>query len=684
MALKKWIIPKENKSLAGVLARECSTSELVASILINRGKSSCNEAMQFLSTDMTIGSPFDLKDMDNAVNRIKDAVENAEKIAVYGDYDCDGITSTAILYSYLISIGAEAVYYIPERDGDGYGLNKSAIDKLSSQDVSLIITVDNGITAVDEVRYAKNLSIDTVITDHHQPSDELPEAIAIVNPHRRDDNSNFKELCGAGVVCKLLIAMEEDLSFVMENYADLIAVGTIGDIVPLVDENRALVKYGLNMLAVSDNIGLSALLKVSGIDQNNITAQNIAFSIVPRINAAGRMGSAITALELLLCEDEEKATELAQKLDEFNKNRQADELKIQAEIDEMLLSDKSLLKQRVLILHNENWNHGIIGIICSRLMERYGKPVMLLSSDSNTSKVYKGSARSLGEFHLFKALNSVSSLLMQFGGHKLAAGFSVHMDDFDEFKLAIESYAKANFDIMPVSTIAVDKILSPTDLTIDSIKELDRLKPFGARNEEPRFMLKGLVLEGITPISNGKHLRLNLKLKSISIQALYFGMTPENLLCKIGDSVDCIVTADINFYNGKESVSIKIKDMRSSFFNETQNKFFAACSYYEKIAKGEDVGSGILDRSIPTRDEIARVHKTLIQSKGFEGDLEHLFIKLLGTNINYCKLRIILDILCEFNLIKLERPTGGIKLMEITGKIDLNQASLLKKWNRTI
>lgn len=678
MAIKKWNIPKENKELTKILAQECGVSELVASVLVNRGHSSYLSATRFLGNEGEIASPYDMKDMQEAVDRIRQAVDDFEKIAVYGDYDCDGVTSTAILYTYLSSIGADVMYYIPERDGEGYGLNKEALKKLADEEVSLIITVDNGISAINEANYAKQLGIDLVITDHHQPSETLPKAVAVVNPHRKDCKSPFKELCGAGVCFKLIAALEDgDCQSVLESFGDLVAVGTIGDIVPLVEENRALVKYGLQMLKMSDNIGLHALMEVAGLKVETLTATNVAFSLVPRINAAGRMGSARLAVQLLLSESDEEAHELAVKLDECNKMRQAEEQTILNDVEQILTQHKELLDKRVLILHKEDWNHGIIGIVCSKLISKYGKPVMLMTSEGNK---LKGSARSIGEFHLFKALTANSELLLQYGGHKLAAGFSLHKDDFDAFSQAMEEYARKHFDLMPQYTYQIDKVLSANEVTVENIQSLSALEPFGSTNEQPIFMLRQTTIESITPLSGDKHQKMMLNVDGTKMQALLFGVPSCHFLYQVGDMVDVVVNADINEYNNNLSVSLKIKDIRISGFE--QDKFFAAKGYYEKIIKNETVKTNILQSATPTREDIATIYKLLRSNNGYNNDLESLYIKTLNYNINYCKMRVIISILDEVGLIELSSPSNHIKMSEVSQKVNLNQSKLLQRLSK--
>ena len=675
MAFKKWNILKEDKEMTKILADECGITEFVASILVNRGHTTYEDAMQFLTFGEEFASPFDIKEMKKASERVKQAVEDFEKIYIYGDYDCDGVTSTAVLYTYLSSIGADVYYYIPERDGEGYGMNKTALKELYDQGAKVIITVDNGICAIAEAEYAKELGLELIITDHHQPGEVLPDAYAIVNPHRKDDLSDFKFLAGVGVAFKLIVAMEDgDYNIVLESFSDLVAIGTIGDIVPLIDENRAIVKYGLASLKISNNIGLLALIEVAGINLDKITAQTVAFSIVPRINAAGRMGSAGLAVKLLLSEDQEEAMEIALEMDTLNKERQAQEQEIIEDIEAMMTKDKGLLSKRVLMLKKENWNHGIIGIACSKLIERYGKPVMLMTQENG---MLKGSARSIGEFHLFKSLSASAHLLEKYGGHKLAAGFSLKEEDFEAFSECVEEYAYQYHDMMPQSTLNIDKQLLPKDLTIAQINELAYLEPFGSRNEAPIFLIKNAVFNKATPLSEDKHQRIALTVDGVAVTALYFGMSSERFFYKTGAIVDIVVNADINVYNDKESVSLKVRDMRPSGF--TQDKFFAAKSYFEKIKRLESVSKNIVVHSTPTRDEIAIVYKRLKSSNGYHNDIDCLYLELLAFDLNYCKLRIILDILDEVGLIELSPSLRNIEVCEVNKKVDLNTSSLLQR-----
>lgn len=673
MAFKRWVLLKEDKELASILAEELGITPFASSILVNRGHSDYEDAVSFLTPEDYFSSPFDMKDMRKATERILKAVDDYEKIYIYGDYDCDGITSTAVLYTYLNSMGADVHYYIPERNGEGYGLNKTALDFIKNEGGSLVITVDNGITAVDEVKYGSELGLDFVITDHHQPGETIPNATAVVDPHRRDCPSAFKDFAGVGVVFKLIAGLEEgDTTAALEYFSDIFALGTIADIVPLVDENRTLVKFGLEAMKITDNMGLRALMEVSGVDLEKLNSRTVAFSLVPRINASGRMGSASLAVKLLLTEDYDEALEIAKSLNDYNTVRRSDEAVILSEIENELSLDKNALNRRVIIQKGEDWNHGILGIVAARLVERYGKPVLLMCREGES---LKGSARSVGDFHIFKALSAASKYLTQYGGHKLAGGFSLNASDFDDFVSAIENFAEEQFDIMPGLELTLDKRISLNELTMDNIKSLSVLEPFGAKNEAPTFLIAGARLESVFPLSENRHLKLGFSFGESKIQCLYFGMSTDRFSFSVGQTLDIAAQIDVSSYNGRESLSVKIKDLRPSGFN--QDKFLNAKAYYEKIRRGEDVSKKIMAIAVPTREEAVVVYKFLRQKNGYDNDIDFLYIELMKHNINYCKLRLALDILDELNLIKLSPSLNKIELCEVSGKVDFNSSKIL-------
>lgn len=679
MSIKQWKLNHISAEKSRILSSEYDLPPLVSDVLVGRGLDTPQAVEDFFSADSDFFDPFSILDMDRAAERILQALERDEKIAVYGDYDCDGVTATAILYQYFVSIGANAVYYIPERDGEGYGLNAAAVQSLSEQGVGLIVTVDNGISAVAEVNLVKRLGMDIVITDHHQPGDTLPDAAAVVDPHRKDCGSPYRYLCGAGVALKLVAALEDgNMDSAVEYFGDLAAIGTIGDVVPLTGENRKLVKRGLQMLQNTENMGLNSLLQLAGLEDKTLTAENVAFGIVPRINAAGRMGSARLAMELLLCESEEEAADLAQKINDLNKQRQQQEIFIMEDIERLLSEHPEKLKERVLVLAGENWHHGVIGIVSAKISERFSKPNLLISVDG---KEATGSARSFGEFSLFKALTSCSSLLTKYGGHKQAAGFSLPTENIEGFSREINRYAREYFDEMPRYTYVIDRTLTAEEMTVENIEQLELLQPFGAENQSPVFLVKQLKVSAITPLSDNKHIKITFETEhKKSFQGLYFGMSTDRFCFEIGNTVDLVASVGINEYNGRKSVSVKIKDIRPSDFPESQ--FFSAKTAYEKITQGEPVDSRLKGRILPSRDEIAFLYQLLKKNRGFHQDVELLYIKIMETKLNYCKFRFVLDILNELRLIELSPLGNDITVPEQVQRVDLNNSGILQRLNQ--
>lgn len=679
MAMKYWNLPKQNRKTAELLAEECDISLFSAEILVNRGITTYLEAGEFLNGEIVFEDPFRLADMQKATDRIKQAVEQFEKIAIYGDYDCDGVTSTFILYSYLSLLGADVIYYIPKRDGEGYGLNSDAVQKLREQQVSLLITVDNGISALEEIAFANRIGMEVIVTDHHQPGVALPEAFAVLNPHRKDCPSQFKYLAGVGVVFKLIAALENgDYSYALEQFGDIVAVGTIGDIVSLTGENRSIVQYGLEMLRLTDNLGLRALMEVAGIDSEKVTSQNVAFGIAPRINAAGRMGDAALAVSLLLSETEEDAASLAGTLDQMNCQRKEQEEEILTDIQRQIEVHPESLFDRVLTFYHKGWHHGIIGIASSKVLETYGKPNLLMTLEEGGK--LRGSARSVEFFSLYKALNSCEQYLERYGGHKQAAGFLLKETNFPAFKQALEDYAEQFFQIMPGFTYDVDKVILTGELSVENIKSLDSLEPFGAGNQQPLFLLQKAQLVEIMPVSENKHVRLKLRFGDMMISAIYFRMSTEQFLYQIGNQLDLLVNISINYYRNREYLSVVVRDIHLSAFE--QKKFFNAKAYYEMFRRGEEIEPALIRRMTPDRDDAAVVYRYLKKAGGFDSDIDILFNVFLPGGMNYCKYRLILDILNDVGLIELSPLLDRILLCENGGKVDLETSATMQKLRR--
>lgn len=678
MAIKYWNLPEQNRQLAVSLSAQTGLSAFVTEILANRGYSTFGELEQFFGADQEFEDPYQLADMSLAVERIRRAVENFEKIAVYGDYDCDGVTSTAVLYSYLNLLGADVSYYIPSREGEGYGLHKESVQQLADQGVQLMVTVDNGISALEEVDFANSLGIDVVITDHHQVGDTLPNAVAVVNPHRPDCPSTFKDLAGVGVAFKLVTALEDgDYQCTLEQFGDLVAIGTVGDVVPLRGENRSLVRRGLELLKNTDNLGLAALMEVAGLHQGQLTSQNIAFGICPRINAAGRMGDASLAVRLLLSDTPEEAGQLARRLGELNHQRKQREEEIAKEIQNQIMSRPQVLYDRVLTFYHVGWHPGVIGIVSSRVLEQYGKPNLLMALQDGQ---LCGSARSVAEFPLYQALCACADSLIRYGGHKQAAGFLLEEEDFPRFKETLEQYAAKHYRVMPSFTYQIDKEIFPEELNLQNIKRLQVLEPFGAENQQPLFLLSRAKLADLQPVSGGKHLRLRLDFGGVSVSAMYFGVSPQRFFYEQGQELDILCNISVQNYNGREYLSAVIRDLRPSGFE--QQNFFHAKTYYEMFRRGEHCSQAVLKKAAPTREETAVIYRYLTGHKGFSGDVEYLGTAFLPSGINYFKFRLILDSLEDVGLIKISPLLDGIALCPVKGKVDLASGETMQKLKR--
>ncbi len=666
--MKKWIIRRPDEEKVENLLKKTDLPKICAQILVARGIDTVSAAADFFASG-ELSDPFLLKDMEKAVEIINHALEEGELICIYGDYDCDGICATVMLYSYLESIGANVIWHIPERD-DGYGMNSDAVKKLAKDGVELIITVDNGISAHNEAELIYELGMKLVITDHHQPSMTLPKAEAVVNPHRTDCPSPYKSLCGAGVVLKLIAALDGgSYDAVMEQFGDLAAIATIADVVELSGENRIIVENGLRLLSNTENLGLSALMREARVPVDKINSFSVAFMIAPRINAAGRFGSPALALKLLLAEDDVEAERLASEISRLNSLRKEEEERILKEIDDIILENPKLLNERVLVFYKEGWHHGVIGIVCARLVEKYGKPSFVISVEGDEAR---GSARNVDGYSIFEALSACSETLIKFGGHEGAGGFSLKVQNIKPFILKLRQYSKEKFPSMPQHSIVADKVLEPKDLSIAAIESLERLEPFGEGNGRPLFAVCGARVEEIIPLSQGKHLRLKLNYGGIIIHSLLFGISPEKFHLSKGEIGDFLIHTELNLYNGITSVSSRTVDYRKS--GMSQSKYFAAKETYEKYMLGEGVAAVLKPRIVPSREELAVVYKSL---SALPIHIDALFMRLNSDAMNYCKLRLCLDILSELGLVHIDVPNGMAQLLPVKGKTSLESSKIL-------
>lgn len=560
---KKWQIYETDENKIQEIQEKYQVNQLLATILANRNITEKEEVRLFLEpTRNDFHNPFLITDMKKAVERIIQAIEKQERVTIYGDYDVDGITSITVLKSFLQDRGLAVESYIPNRLEEGYGLNKEAIGKIVKSGCQLMITVDCGISAIDEIEYANQLGIETIVTDHHEPGNELPHALAVIDNKRKDSNYPFRELAGVGVVFKLIQAIGMTLNLKEEEYLkylDIVCVGTISDIVPLVNENRVIAKLGLMLIRQTKNIGLRSIINSSGYSK--IDSNSISFGIAPRINACGRMGKAEEALELLLCKNYNQATELTQKLNEHNRIRQETEKSI-FENAVKQIQEEHLEEHNAIIVGGENWHHGVIGIVSSKITEMYFKPSILLSFEEDG--IGKGSGRSIPGFDLHDALTQCMDTIEKFGGHSMAVGITVRKENFDKFREEFEKItAKAHIDeIIPV--IQVDSKIDIKNINKDMVESLKQLEPFGEGNRMPVFVLKNLKIDSIRALSEGKHLKLTLKDNNTIINSIGFNLGHLAEEYRIGDKIDVVGVLEINNFNGVESLQINIKDVMRS------------------------------------------------------------------------------------------------------------------------
>ncbi len=674
--MKKWTTQKLNKESALAISQKHSLPMLIAMLLDIRGITDDQQIIDFLTLETLTASPFEIRDMDVAAARIRDAIENFEKICIFGDFDADGVTSTALLYSYLSDIGADVMYYIPSRETEGYGMNKDAVSKLYGQGVKLIITVDNGIAAVDEIAYANELNIDTVVTDHHAVPDVLPDAVAVVDLHRPDCHSSFKELSGVGVAFKLVQAIEgeyADVDGLLDNYSDLAALGTIGDIVSLTGENRVLVKNGLRHINNGDRIGIAALTDASGIAGRRITSGNISFTLVPRINAGGRLGLSSKSVAMLLSEDDDYAAEIADELSADNTERQQIERDILSDIDDMIREDPRITQNRVIVVSGEGWHKGVIGIVASRIKEIYGKPAIVISLDD---EVCRASGRSVKGFSLIDALFACSDHLLQCGGHPMAVGLGIRRGEIEPFISALNAYAEQH--PVPLPTLELDCKLNPLLLSVELASGLELLEPFGAGNPTPLFGLYNMTLRDIRELGGGKHLRLTLSRDSASVQAMRFSTTLSEFPYQVGDIVDLAVTLDVSVYNNTETLSVIIREMRFSGLDE--DEFISSEEIFSSFCRGDALSSADALSITPSREEFAVVYRYLRSHNGYRYSFDTLLYRI-GASLNYGKLRVILECMNELRLIRIYEGMYDceIEMCAVNAKVNLSDSVIIRK-----
>ena len=659
---------------------------LVSSVLVSRGIDTQEAAAEFLAQESSLAySPFLMKDMDKAAERINKAIAAHEKIAVFGDYDVDGITATCILTDYLKSRGADVMHYIPRRIEDGYGLSRDAIAGLAQQGAKLLVTVDCGITGVEEVEFAASIGLDTVVTDHHECKEDLPAACAVVDPHRSDCGYPFKHLAGCGVALKLVLALggENREEALFSRYCTLAAIGTIADVMLMAGENRTIVQRGLGALEHSDFIGLHALLEEAGLSGKEISSVQIGFILSPRINAAGRMGAADLAADLLLCQDPVKSAEMAKALCALNRERQAVEQEIYSQAEEMISRMPERLRG-ALVLADSTWHQGVVGIVASRLSEKYSRPSFMIHLNGDSGK---GSCRSWGGFNLFAALESCSDLLIGFGGHELAAGFTIEEKNIDAFRERMNQYVSAfRGGEKPVSCLDIDVDIQRAGLvTLQELEAMNTLEPYGSGNARPVFCIRGASVIHMQSVGQNRHLKLRLGKGSTQFDGIFFSTTAEDCDCHEGDRVDAAFYLQINEFRGNRTVQMQLVDVRPSLQASTREQ--DALTALQHCINGLPVNPRDAKRLLPTREQCIFAWRALerILSAGSVTTWYLPLVRQISASVGksdaFARSAFCLELFRERGLLSVQRNGDEVTLRLSTGgkKVDLYESAY---WQR--
>ncbi len=647
---------------------------LAAMVLASRGIGDDRQARAYLDCNAPLLDPFLMTDMDKAAGRVGLAMSRGEKIAVFGDYDVDGITATCLLTDFLRRHGADVVSYIPGRLEEGYGLNPIAIHQLHAEDVKLIVTVDCGITAVSEAELCKQLGIDLVITDHHECKQTLPAAVAVVDPHRCDGGYPHKNLSGVGMAFKLASALCGSQETVLEEYADMVCLGTVADVMPLQGENRVFVARGLESLAHTKRPGIAALMAECGCAPETVSASSIGFMLAPRINAAGRMGQIDLAVELFLTDDPDKAAEAARGLCELNRQRQAVESEIYRQAVSMLPMGKP---PEAIVLADESWHQGVVGIVASRIAEEYACPTFLICLDGEHGKA---SSRSHGGFNLFASLSALSPLLESYGGHELAAGFTISRANIPEFRRQICALAAQYYtDDVPRTVLDVDCAVSPELLTLHNVDSLQMLEPCGNGCPKPVLMMKNLTIDRISMVGGGRHMRLRLCSGHTYLNAIYFSANPQTVSIQPGDLVDVAFTPQVNEFRGTRTVQMNVIDIRPSCNAEC----LPDAAPYRDMQRG-NLTSGEAAALLPDRKMLALVWRYLDAANPVQESPMCLCRKIVrwsGQPLNLGQMLTCLDIFRDVGLLTVQRQHKyvSIRLTPGEGKADLSRSQTMQR-----
>lgn len=667
--MKKWTIGKPDPQAVSLLQNKGGLSRLCASVLAARGLVTMEAAAANIGCQ-ELGSPFLLCEMQEAADCINAAMDSGKKICVYGDYDCDGIMATAILYTFLLESGADVIWRIPERT-EGYGLNETAVREMHEAGVQLIITVDNGISAIQEAKLIAELGMELVVTDHHQPGPELPRAAAVVDAHREDNFSPFRLYCGAGIALLLAAALNDgDTAMAMEQFGDLAAIATVGDVVSLTGENRYIVHMGLQYLENTERPGLRALREISCKAGTQLSAVSVAFTLVPRINAAGRMASPALAMELLLVEDPHRAKEIAEEIQALNTVRRETEAQIVESVLQQIAEDPRLLYERVLIFSGNGWHRGIIGIVASRMEERFGKPCFIISIENG---IATGSARSFGAFSVFGCLSACKDLLIRFGGHPAAGGFSLKEELLPRFREAVAAYSAEHHPDMPVMEMEAVCRLTPDLMTVEETESLMVLEPFGAGNPEPIFLIENAVILKMDGVSGNVHTRFLLDIQGKQQDAILFRTDPAVTGLRAGDICHLLVKIQVSEFMSSKKISLVVQDYRKAGVN--QGKYIAARQSFEKYRRDEMLPAPYYAAMYPSREECMLVYRAVPRS-GIR--IEQLAEQMLLQGMNYCKVRICLDVFQELGIMQVLEGEGKAMQLPARSKVRLEDSQILR------
>ena len=669
-----WNVNEPDPSAVNTLVRS-GYAPLAAMVLAARGIGDNAQAHKYLDCNAPLPDPFLMTDMDKAAGRVGLAMAKGEKIAVFGDYDVDGITSTCLLTDFLRRHGANVVSYIPGRLEEGYGLNPIAIRQLHGEGIQLIITVDCGITAISEAELCRELGIDLVITDHHECKEALPYAVAVVDPHRPDGGYPHKNLSGVGVAFKLAAALCGDQEEVLRDYADMVCLGTVADVMPLQGENRVFVARGLQSLSHTQRPGIAALMAESGCDAKNVSASSIGFMLAPRINAAGRMGKIELAVELFLTDDPVRAAEVAKQLCDLNRQRQSVESEIYDQAVSMLPAGQP---PEAIVLADETWHQGVVGIVASRIAEEYACPAFLICLDGEHGKA---SSRSYGGFNLFASLTTLSSLLESYGGHELAAGFTISRTNIPEFRRQICQLAAGFYsDDTPRTSLDIDCAIPAELLTISNIESLSVLEPCGNCCPKPVLMMKNLTIERITMVGGGRHMRLRLRSGRFGINAIYFSANPSAVSVQTGDVVDIAFTPQINEFRGERSVQMNVQDIRPSCCAECSPD----TAGYHALISGR-LTRDIAEALLPERATLAMVWRYLAASPAEIEEapicLCRKIVRWTGKPLSLGQLMTCLDIFRDVELLEVQRVHKNLRIRLTPGntKADLTTSQTMQR-----